>query len=66
MAVPGRKEPELREIAYSDVAHAQVQVEFKPAPKAETALLGADGAGADGVISESSTSSETSADEENR
>ncbi|SFM74514.1 ribosome maturation factor RimP [Pseudonocardia ammonioxydans] len=66
VAVPGRKEPELREIAYSDVAHAQVQVEFKPAPKAETALLGADGAGADGVISESSTSSETSADEENR
>lgn len=66
VAVPGRKQPELREIAYSDVTHAQVQVEFKPAPTAETALLGADGAGADGVSSETSTSSETSADEENR
>ena len=67
VAVPGRKQPELREIAYGDVAHAQVQVEFKPAPTAETALLGADdGAGADGVTSTISETSESSADEEKR
>ncbi|MBP2370039.1 ribosome maturation factor RimP [Pseudonocardia parietis] len=59
VAVPGRKQPELREIAYRDVTHAQVQVEFKPAPKAETALLGADRPDAD-------DDSETSANEENR
>ena len=40
VAVPGRK-PELREIAYADVEHAQVQIEFKPAPAGEAALLGA-------------------------
>lgn len=62
VAVPGRKQPELREIAYRDVTHAQVQVEFKPAPKAETALLGADRDGS----SDSDDSSETSANEENR
>ncbi|MBC3190820.1 ribosome maturation factor RimP [Pseudonocardia sp. C8] len=56
VAVPGRPRPELREIAYSDVKHAQVQVEFKAAPKAETALLDP-GAG---------ETSETSANEENR
>ena len=59
VAVPGRKQPELREIAYRDVTHAQVQVEFKPAPKAETALLGADRPDTD-------DNSETSANEENR
>ncbi len=30
---------ELRELRYADVAHAGVQVEFRPAPEAEVALL---------------------------
>lgn len=59
VAVPGRTAPELREIAYRDVTHAQVQVEFKPAPAAETALLDPGGDGA-------ATGSEKSGSEENR
>lgn len=38
VAVTGRR-PELRELAYAEVEHAQVQVEFRPPPKAEVALL---------------------------
>lgn len=33
------KRPALRELAYAEVEHAQVQVEFRPPPKAEVALL---------------------------
>lgn len=65
VAVPGRKEPELREIVYGDVTHAQVQVEFKPAPDAEAALLGADRTGS-GSDDSSDNSSENSPNEENR
>lgn len=41
VAVRGKR-PELRELAYADVAEARVQVEFKAPPEAEVALLGAD------------------------
>jgi ribosome maturation factor RimP len=33
----------LREVRYADVAHAGVQIEFRPAPAAELKLLGAPG-----------------------
>lgn len=33
------KRPELRELTYADVAHAQIQVEFRSPPAAEVALL---------------------------
>lgn len=33
------KRPALRELDYGEVAHAQVQVEFRPPPEAEVALL---------------------------
>lgn len=39
VAVPGRKQPELRELAYTDITGARVQVEFKAPPPAEVALL---------------------------
>ncbi|MEQ3555022.1 ribosome maturation factor RimP [Pseudonocardia nematodicida] len=55
VAVPGKKQPERREIAYTDVEHAQVQVEFKAPPQSEVDLLAA----TDGTDS-------TSANEENR
>lgn len=42
VAVPGRKTPERRDIPLAEIRHAQVQVEFKPAPPAETALLDPD------------------------
>ncbi|RZT84771.1 ribosome maturation factor RimP [Pseudonocardia sediminis] len=38
VAVTGKK-PALRELTYAEVEHAQVQVEFRPPPKAEVALL---------------------------
>lgn len=69
VAVPGRKQPELREIAYDDVTHAQVQVEFKPAPAAETALLDPGGGSGDSggeSSSDSSDNSGTNGSEENR
>ena len=65
VAVPGRREPELREIAYSDVTHARVQVEFKAAPKAETALLDP-GAGTTSTTGEPDETGEAGANEENR
>ncbi|OLT11232.1 ribosome maturation factor RimP [Pseudonocardia sp. CNS-139] len=37
---------QLRELRYADVAHAGVQVEFRPAPAAELRLLGESAAGA--------------------
>jgi ribosome maturation factor RimP len=43
---------ELRELRYADVAHAGVQVEFRPVPEAEVRLLGADAAPADGSSEE--------------
>ena len=33
----------LREVRYADVAHAGVQVEFRPAPEHEVALLSEEG-----------------------
>lgn len=60
VAVPGRREPELRELAYADIARARVQVEFSAPPKAETVLLdpgardgGAPNDGADGARDDS-------------
>lgn len=38
VAVTGKK-PALRELAYAEVDHAQVQVEFRSPPKSEVALL---------------------------
>ena len=63
VAVPGRKQPELRELAYADITRARVQVEFKAPPNAEAALLdpnhgatdrsaGTDGADTDGANEE--------------
>ncbi|BBG00741.1 MULTISPECIES: ribosome maturation factor RimP [Pseudonocardia] len=66
VALPGRK-PELRELAYTEVENAQVQVEFKAAPAAEAALLGADDSSSDDSSdSNSSDESTDSANEENR
>ena len=40
---------ELREVRYADVAHAGVQVEFKPAPAAEIRMLTGDDGAVDGA-----------------
>ena len=39
----------LRELPYADVAHAGVQVEFRPAPEAEVALLAGHGRSEEGT-----------------
>lgn len=38
VVVPGKR-PELRELGWSEIAHAKVEVEFKDPPQAEVALL---------------------------
>ncbi|WP_068800518.1 ribosome maturation factor RimP [Pseudonocardia sp. HH130630-07] len=66
VAIPGKKQPEPRELAYAEISHAQVQVEFKPAPAAEVALLDPERAAADGTTTSSTSSTDPSGSEENR
>jgi ribosome maturation factor RimP len=54
---------ELRELRYADVAHAGVQVEFRPAPAAELRLLGAPESAAPESAAPESAASESAASE---
>ena len=51
---------ELREVRYADVAHAGVQVEFKPAPAAEIRMLTGD----DGAVAVSDIDGDIESDQE--